>query len=164
MTDKARIKIAALVTALFLATISTLGLALHQHAPAIAGTTTAAPAAVQQPTAAPGTQVSGRGEQEGDERPTRSASNDGRSDPTHPAGAQARLPGPEPAHRRGRGHHLGIRDLGGPLLQRHQPARRRRRATPAPAAQAGPASASRAARNGARSGHHPHVMNAADRA
>ena len=67
MTDKARIKIAALVTALFLATISTLGLALHKHEPATAGATTAAPAAVQQPTAAPGTQVSARGEQEGDD-------------------------------------------------------------------------------------------------
>ena len=67
MTDKARIKIAALVTALFLATISTLGLALHKHEPPTAGATTAAPAGVQQPTAAPGTQVSARGEREGDD-------------------------------------------------------------------------------------------------
>ena len=62
MTDKARIRIAALVTALFLATISALGLGLHHHQPAIAGTTTAAPAVLQ-----PGTPVSRRGEQEGDE-------------------------------------------------------------------------------------------------
>ena len=65
MTDKARIKIAAIVTALFLAGISTAGLALHKHEPATAGATTPAAAAVQQPTAAPATQVSARGEQEG---------------------------------------------------------------------------------------------------
>ena len=67
MTDKARIRIAALVTALFFATISALGLGLHHHQPAIAGTTMVAPAVVQPRTAAPVTPVSGRGEQEGDE-------------------------------------------------------------------------------------------------
>jgi hypothetical protein len=67
MTDKARIKIAALVTALFLATISSVGLALHKHEPPTVGATTAAPAAVPQPTAAPGAQVFARGEQEGDD-------------------------------------------------------------------------------------------------
>ncbi len=67
MTDKARIKIAAMVTALFLAGVSTFGLALHKHEPATAGTTTPAAATVQQPTAAPGSQVAGRGEPEGDE-------------------------------------------------------------------------------------------------
>ena len=67
MTDKARIKIAAVVTALFLAGISTVGLALHKHEPATAGATTAAPAAVQQRTAAPAHPCSpARGEHEGD--------------------------------------------------------------------------------------------------
>ena len=65
MTDKARIKIAAIVTALFLAGISTAGMALRQHAPATAGATLPAAVAVQQPAAAPPTQVSARGEQDG---------------------------------------------------------------------------------------------------
>ena len=48
MSDKTRIKVAAIVTALFMAGLSTVGVALHKHAPATAGTT--APAAtVQQP-------------------------------------------------------------------------------------------------------------------
>ena len=58
MTDKARIKIAAIVTALFLAGVSTSGLALHKHAPATAGVTTPA-TAVQQSAAIPGPQLSG---------------------------------------------------------------------------------------------------------
>jgi hypothetical protein len=64
MTDKARIKIATIVTALFLAGISTAGLALHKHEPATAGTTTPA-TAVQQPAAVPAPQLSGGGEHEG---------------------------------------------------------------------------------------------------
>lgn len=51
MTDKARIKIAAFVTALFLAGASTVGIATHQHS---GGALSPAPAAVvQQPAAAP---------------------------------------------------------------------------------------------------------------
>ena len=46
MTDKTRIRIAGLVTALFLAGISTAGLASHQHAPATLAPTAAV---VQQP-------------------------------------------------------------------------------------------------------------------
>jgi hypothetical protein len=64
MTEKARIKIAAIVTAVFLAGISTAGLALRKHEPATAGATLPAVAAVQQPTAA---QVSTRGEQDASE-------------------------------------------------------------------------------------------------
>lgn len=64
MTDKARIKIATIVTALFLAGISTAGLALHKHEPATAGVTTPA-TAVQQPAAVPAPQVSGGEEHEG---------------------------------------------------------------------------------------------------
>jgi hypothetical protein len=56
MTDKARIKIAALVTALFLAGASAVGLATHQHTP---GALPPAPAAVVQPPAvAPAPQLS----------------------------------------------------------------------------------------------------------
>ena len=65
MTDKARIKIAAIVTVLFLAGISTTGLALRQQEPATAGATQPTAAGVQQPTAAPATQASARGEQDG---------------------------------------------------------------------------------------------------
>ena len=51
MTDKARIKIAALVTALFLAGASSVGIATHQHS---SGALPPAPAAVvQQPAIAP---------------------------------------------------------------------------------------------------------------
>jgi hypothetical protein len=63
MTDKARIKIAALVTALFLAGISTAGVALHKHAPVTAGAATPA-TSVQQ--AATGPQLSGDDEHEDD--------------------------------------------------------------------------------------------------
>ena len=65
MTDKARIRIAAIATALFLAGISTAGVALHQHAPVTAGAVTSAPA-VQQPAAVPGSQLAGDEEYEGD--------------------------------------------------------------------------------------------------
>ena len=59
MTDKSRIKIAAMVTALFLAGISSVGIALHKNQPATAGVT--APAAlIQQPS----TQIATHGEQE----------------------------------------------------------------------------------------------------
>jgi len=56
MNDKARIKIAAVVTALFLSAVSLVGLATHTHTPqAIA---TPAPAAiVQQTPTAPATLV-----------------------------------------------------------------------------------------------------------
>ena len=64
MTDKTRIKIAGIVTALFLAGVSTVGLAAHRHDPATAGTTTPAAAAVQRPTTAPAAQASGRTEHE----------------------------------------------------------------------------------------------------
>ena len=64
MTDKARIKIATIVTALFLAGISTAGLALHKHEPATAGATTPA-TAVQQPATVPAPQASGGEEHEG---------------------------------------------------------------------------------------------------
>ena len=63
MTDKARIKIATFVTALFLAGISTAGVALHKHAPATAGAT--APAAALQRAAVPAPQLSGGEEHEG---------------------------------------------------------------------------------------------------
>ena len=63
MTDRARIKIAAIVTALFLAGISSSGLALHKHAPSTAGVTTPA-TAVQQPAAVAGPQLSGGEEHE----------------------------------------------------------------------------------------------------
>jgi hypothetical protein len=49
MTDKARIKIAALVTALFVAGASTVGIATHQHSP---GALPPAPVAVVQPAVA----------------------------------------------------------------------------------------------------------------
>ena len=64
MTDKARIKIATIVTALFLAGISTAGLTLHKHAPATAGAATPA-TAVQQPAAVPAPLVPRGGEHEG---------------------------------------------------------------------------------------------------
>ena len=70
MTEKARIKVAAIVTALFLAGISTAGLALRRHEPATAGATPAA-AAVQQPTVAQTAQVTARGEQDGYENDSR---------------------------------------------------------------------------------------------
>ncbi len=63
MTDKTRIKIAGIVTALFLAGVSTVGLASHR-ATATAGTTAPVAAAVQQPTTAPAAQASGRAQQE----------------------------------------------------------------------------------------------------
>ena len=66
MTDKARIKIATIVTALFLAGISTAGLTLHKHAPAPATTPATA---VQQP-AVPAPQLSGDEEHEGYENAT----------------------------------------------------------------------------------------------
>ena len=69
MTDKARIKIAAIVTALFLAGISTAGVALHKHPPVTAGATTPA-TAVQQPATVPGPQLSGDEEHEGDGNPS----------------------------------------------------------------------------------------------
>ena len=70
MTDKARIKIAAIVTALFLAGISTAGVALHKHPPVTAGATTPA-TAVQQPAAVPGPQLSGDDdEHDGDGNPS----------------------------------------------------------------------------------------------
>jgi hypothetical protein len=65
MTDKARIKIAVIVTALFLAGISTVGLATHQQAPAGAGAPAAA--TVRQPTAAPAVQLTGNAHQGGEE-------------------------------------------------------------------------------------------------
>jgi hypothetical protein len=64
MTDKARIKIAAIVTALFLAGISNAGLALHKHEPATVGATTPAPS-VQHPAGVPGPQLSDDAEHEG---------------------------------------------------------------------------------------------------
>ena len=64
MTDKARIKIATIVTALFLAGISTAGVALHKHAPTTSGATAPA-AALQQPAAVPAPQLSGGEEHEG---------------------------------------------------------------------------------------------------
>ncbi len=64
MTDKTRMRIAGIVTALFLAGISTVGLASHRHDPATAGTTAPAAAAVQPPTTAPAAQASGRAQQE----------------------------------------------------------------------------------------------------
>jgi hypothetical protein len=65
MTDKARIKIAALVTALALAGASAVGIATHQHA---AGALPPAPAAaVQQRAVAPASQLSRPAEEGGDE-------------------------------------------------------------------------------------------------
>jgi hypothetical protein len=64
MTDKARIKIATIVTALFLAGTSTLGVTLHKHTPATAGVTAPA-AALQQPAAVSAPQLSGGEEHEG---------------------------------------------------------------------------------------------------
>lgn len=63
MTDKTRIKIAAIVTALFLAGISAIGLAARSDAPA------AAPAKAVQPqeTSAPVARPAGNHENEGDE-------------------------------------------------------------------------------------------------
>jgi hypothetical protein len=58
VSDKARIRIAATITALFLAAISTLGVATHRHAP----TTAAAPAAST--AQATGQSASRRGEEE----------------------------------------------------------------------------------------------------
>jgi hypothetical protein len=52
MTDKARLKIAAVVTALFLAAVSLAGIATRTDAPKAASAAPAA-AAVQQPTVAP---------------------------------------------------------------------------------------------------------------
>ena len=163
MTDKARIKIAAIVTALFLAGISTAGLALHKHEPATAGATAPAAAAVQQPTAAPAPQVSGRGEQDGYENDVLPGARVTMTDQT---------PRTPPAPRRS--------SLGQSLLtvaaaaitsaaviwsalfynatNKHAAAVA---AAPAPAAQAGPTSSTVAARHGARSGHHPHVMSTA---
>jgi hypothetical protein len=64
MTDKARIKIATIVTALFLAGISTAGAVLHKHAPVRAGAATPAVAA-QQPSV-PAPQLSGEEHEESD--------------------------------------------------------------------------------------------------
>lgn len=52
MTDKTRIKIAATVTALFLAGISTVGLAARSHKPEQTAASPAAPAAIQTPATA----------------------------------------------------------------------------------------------------------------
>ncbi len=52
MTDKTRIKIAAVVTALFLAAVSLAGIATRTDAPK-AVSAASAPAGVQQPTTAP---------------------------------------------------------------------------------------------------------------
>ncbi|HJV95574.1 MAG TPA: hypothetical protein VJ608_06030 [Albitalea sp.] len=59
MTDKTRIKIAAIVTALFLAGISTAGLALHNAEPTTAATPAPAAAVIPQPAAAPIARTSG---------------------------------------------------------------------------------------------------------
>lgn len=52
MTDKTRIKVAAIVTALFLGGISAVGLAARSDSPGKAASAAAAPAAVQAPTTA----------------------------------------------------------------------------------------------------------------
>ena len=68
MTDKTRIKIAAIVTALFLAGISTVGLATAKRESATVGTAAPAAATVQQPAAAPAAQLAGYREQDDGER------------------------------------------------------------------------------------------------
>lgn len=69
MTDKTRIKIAAAVTALFLAGISAAGLATRDDQPQAAATPAAQPApATQTPTATPGGRVSYDDERDDDER------------------------------------------------------------------------------------------------
>ena len=68
MTDQARIKVAASVTALFLAGISAAGLASRRHEPAV-GDPAPAAVTVQQPEAAPVAQLTGYSAREdGDER------------------------------------------------------------------------------------------------
>lgn len=62
MTDRARIRIAATVTALFLAAISAVGLATHRDTPAPAPTATAVKQSTLAPTAPPAS-----GEEHGDE-------------------------------------------------------------------------------------------------
>jgi hypothetical protein len=70
MTDKTRIKIAAAVTALFLAGISAVGLAARDDQPQAAARPTAQPApATQTPTATPaGTGLAYEDERDDDER------------------------------------------------------------------------------------------------
>jgi hypothetical protein len=65
MADQARIKIAAAVTALFLAGISAAGLAAHDHRPQSAATATAASLATPTPKAAAGGSAAARGEDDG---------------------------------------------------------------------------------------------------
>lgn len=59
MTDKTRIKIAAIVTALFLAGISTVGLALRNAEPTTAATPASAASTAPQPAAVPIARTSG---------------------------------------------------------------------------------------------------------
>jgi hypothetical protein len=65
MTDKARIKIAATVTALFLAAVSVAGIATHTATPKAAST--AAVAAAVQPAAAPAVAQPAQAHEEGEQ-------------------------------------------------------------------------------------------------
>ena len=65
VTDRARIRIAAAVTALFLAVLSAAGLAARDHSPQATASQSAQPAATASPVATPDVRIFG--EEEGDD-------------------------------------------------------------------------------------------------